>query len=410
MWGDRLPTVFNAFPERPRQAVILAGGKGTRLRPLTDSVPKPMIRFHGKPFMAYLIRQLKEQGFNRILMLLGYLPDVVRDYFGDGSAFGISIDYAVSDVENETGTRLRLARPLLDPLFFLMYCDNYWPMNFSQMWAQYQTRKSQAQITAYRNWDGYTKDNLKVDDSTLVAVYDKTRNAKGLGGVDIGYALIDRAAIDLIPDENVNFEGAVYPKLVEKQTLSAFETDHRYYSVGDHRRLPITEAFLRNRRAVLLDRDGVLNKKPPKASYVTKPEEFKWIPGSINAVRLLKEAGYMVYVVSNQAGIARGLMTQKDLNDIHSRMKWDLAQGGAGVDDIYVCPHGWDEGCQCRKPNPGMLFNAQRDHDLDLSKTIFIGDDPRDKQAGDAAGCPTLIVSSERSLLRLVQETVLHNQ
>src|SRR5918992_314665 len=97
--------------QRPTQAVILAGGRGTRLRPLTDARPKPMVEILGKPFLEYQIEQLREQGFQRVLLLLGYLPEVVRDYFGNGQRWGIKIEYSVSAVDDETGRRIKLAQP-----------------------------------------------------------------------------------------------------------------------------------------------------------------------------------------------------------------------------------------------------------------------------------------------------------
>ncbi|HZD39283.1 MAG TPA: nucleotidyltransferase family protein, partial [Terriglobales bacterium] len=113
------------FEERPRQAVILAGGRGTRLRPLTDTRPKPMVEICGKPFLEYQIEQLRQQGFERVLLLLGYLPEVVKDYFGNGHRWGVEIEYAVTAVDDETGKRVKLAEPLLDSCFLLLYCDNY---------------------------------------------------------------------------------------------------------------------------------------------------------------------------------------------------------------------------------------------------------------------------------------------
>jgi D-glycero-D-manno-heptose 1,7-bisphosphate phosphatase len=394
------------LPTRPRQAVILAGGRGTRLLPLTLTCPKPMLRFHGRPFLEYLVEQLSEQGFERILMLLGYLPDVVRGHFGDGSGFGARIEYSVTDVDDDTGTRLKKARPLLDPEFLLLYCDNYWPLDFARLYAAYRTRGAPAQVVVYENKDGWTRDNLRVENG-LIAVYDKSRSAPGLSGVDIGYILLSRGIVDLIPEENVNFERAVYPRLVAEGRLAAFVTGHRYYSVGDHARLPLTEAFLARRPAVILDRDGVLNVKPPRACYVTKPSEFRWIEGSLEAVRQLKAAGFLVLAVSNQAGIARGAMGEADLTAVHRRMEDDLARAGAGIDRIYVCPHGWDEGCDCRKPRPGMLFAAQRDFHLDLSRTPFVGDDERDGEAASAAGCPFVLATESRRLLDIVREDIL---
>ncbi|MFN7193543.1 MAG: NDP-sugar synthase, partial [Rhodospirillales bacterium] len=189
----------DARAERPRQAVVLAGGLGTRLRPLTDTTPKPMIAFHGRPFLEYLIAHLRDQGFERVVLLLGYLADNVRDYFGDGARFGVAIEYMVSPIEDETGTRLRRARDRLDPLCLLAYCDNYWPMPFDAMWARYLAADRAAQVVVYRNRDGYTRDNLKVEADGRVSLYDKTRAAPGLAGVDIGFLLMPRDALDLLP-------------------------------------------------------------------------------------------------------------------------------------------------------------------------------------------------------------------
>jgi histidinol-phosphate phosphatase family protein len=107
-----------------------------------------------------------------------------------------------------------------------------------------------------------------------------------------------------------------------------------------------------------------------------------------------------VIVVSNQAGVARGAMTLADLEAVHEHM---CADASGAVDRIYFCPHGWEDGCECRKPAPGMLFQAQRDFDLDLTRTPFIGDDERDRQAADAAGCPSVLVSEGHSLLDAVR-------
>ena len=143
---------------------------------------------------------------------------------------------------------------------------------------------------------------------------------------------------------------------------------------------------------------------------MTSPEEFHWLPGSLEALALLKDAGYRVVIVSNQAGINRGAMTEADLGAVHARMVDEAERAGGGVDAIYHCPHDWDEGCECRKPAPGMLFQAQRDFDLDLTRTTFIGDDERDGQAADAAGCRFVMVDDEHPLLeaarRLVAEKV----
>ena len=402
-----LPITSRQNVRRLKQAVILAGGQGTRMRPVTEVIPKPMIGFHRRPFLEYLIDQIRNQGVHRILLLLGYLPDSIMSYFGDGSRFGVEIEYNVTAVEDDTGTRLRLAKSKIDREFLLMYCDNYWPMQLQDMYSHFLKMNTTGLITVYDNRHGVTKDNIRVGETGVIEVYDKSRSAPNLQGVEIGYGIFSKSILDLIPEENVNFEKTVYPQLVEQRQLAAFVTGHRYYSVSTPERLGSTELFLARRPAILLDRDGVLNVKPPKSHYVTKPEDFKWLPGSLEAVRLLKEAGYLVLLVTNQAGIARGMMTVQALDAVHLKMQRDLEQYGAGVDGIYYCPHGWDEGCECRKPKPGMLYWAQNDHYLDLTRTPFIGDHSTDLEAGCRAGCPTYIVDAEHNLLDIVTRDIL---
>lgn len=395
-------------PPMPGQAVILAGGLGTRMRPFTDTSPKPMVEVGGRPFLDRLLIQLKDAGFTRVLLLLGYLPDVIMDHVQGGERFGLRVDCSVTPVEDDTGRRLRRALPLLEDRFLLLYCDNYCPLDFAAMWRQYLRTGVLAQITAYANEDGYTRDNLSVGEDGIVRVYDKKRQAAGLRGVDIGYAFMDREVVSGLPDRNVNFEAAAYPALVAQGRLGAYMTGHRYFSIGSPDRLPATERFFTGPPAVILDRDGVLNAKAARARYVTSPEEFHWLPGAVEAVKMLNRAGRPVFVVTNQAGIARGMMTEEDLRRVHDAMRADLARAGAHVDGIYHCPHGWDEGCGCRKPAPGMLFAAQRDHCLDLSRAVFIGDDERDMEAGRRAGCPTVQVTEDRPLISIVRELLEH--
>jgi D-glycero-D-manno-heptose 1,7-bisphosphate phosphatase len=389
--------------ERPTQAVILAGGRGTRLKPLTDSRPKPMVEILGKPFLAYQIEQLRDQGFEKILLLLGYLPEVVQDYCGDGGRWGIHIEYSISAVDNETARRLKLAESLLDPHFLLLYCDNYWPMQMEKMWPRFIASHAPAMITVYTNKDGYTRNSVRVDPDGYVAIYDKSCTSPGLQGVEISYALIDKSVLQLLPESNISVEDALYSRLARNRQLAAYLTDHRYYSVGALHRLPLTASFFARRPVVILDRDGVLNKKPPRAQYVRKWNEFEWLPGAKEGLRLLKEAGRRVIVISNQAGVGRGVMTETDLLEIHNRMRAEAEEAGGRIDEIYYCPHGWNDGCECRKPNPGLLFQAQREVNLDLSRTPFVGDDERDAQAADAAGCPFFWVSDNRPLLEVSQ-------
>lgn len=390
--------------DRPTQAVILAGGLGSRLAPITNTIPKPMVPFHGKPFLEYLVELLKQQGFKKALLLLGYLAPKIQDHFGDGRRFGIEIEYSVTPVEDDTGRRVWHVKDCLDPVFVLMYGDNYWPMPFEQMWAWFSAHTAPAMVTVYNNEDNYSKDNLRVDTDWFITTYDKSRQAPGLKGVELGFMILRRELLEKLPESNSSFEAVMFPQLAQQRQLLAFTTDHRYYSVSNHQRLPLTEAFLARLPTVILDRDGVLNQKMPRAQYVRSWKEWTWLPEVLEALRAFKQAGYRVIVVTNQAGIARGVMTHADLQEIHVHMQREVVEAGGQIDAIYHCPHGWDEGCRCRKPEPGMLFQAQRDFHLDLSRVWFVGDDERDGLAAAAAGCHFAMVTAGNSLNQVTEQ------
>lgn len=139
------------------------------------------------------------------------------------------------------------------------------------------------------------------------------------------------------------------------------------------------------RPAAFLDRDGVLNRRIVDG-YVRSPDELEVLPHVAEAIQTLRARGYAIVVVTNQRGIARGLMDEADLARVHAALRARLQAQGATLDAIYHCPHDRDTGCGCRKPAPGMLLQAAREHDLDLGRSVLVGDSPSDVAAGEAAG------------------------
>ena len=148
--------------KRVTQVVILAGGLGTRLKPFTNTAPKPMYPINNIPFIDYLIRQMKNFGMEEVLLLLGYLPEKIMDYLGDGSRYGLTINYDITPVDYDTGMRIKHAAPQIADKFLLLYCDNYCPINYSKLFADFCNNKAKIQITSYSNRDNYTKSNLHV--------------------------------------------------------------------------------------------------------------------------------------------------------------------------------------------------------------------------------------------------------
>jgi histidinol-phosphate phosphatase family protein len=148
------------------------------------------------------------------------------------------------------------------------------------------------------------------------------------------------------------------------------------------------------KKAAFLDRDGVINKKPPEGQYVTRWEEMQFLPRVAEAIALLTQAGFCVLAVSNQRCVAKGLLTVNDLESIHARMCQELAEKGASITEVYYCPHANEPPCGCRKPAPGLIFRAAREHEIDLKESWMIGDSDSDVEAGKNAGCKTVRILS----------------
>jgi D-glycero-D-manno-heptose 1,7-bisphosphate phosphatase len=147
-------------------------------------------------------------------------------------------------------------------------------------------------------------------------------------------------------------------------------------------------------KAAFLDRDGVINYKAPEGEYIRTWHEIRLIPGAMRAVAELNSNGYQVFIVTNQRGIAIQKVRVEDLAEIHHLIKKKFARAGANISEIYYCPHDISERCDCRKPQPGMLERAAREFHIDLQASWMVGDSPKDVQAGENAGCHTVLLGS----------------
>lgn len=396
--------------QRVRQAVVLAGGYGRRMLPLTQNHPKPMIPINGRPFLERLIEWLRASGTQRITILAGWKAEQITSYFGDGRSFGVTIDYAIASPDVETTERILLAKHLLDPEFLLAYGDVFCPINLRAAESQWLASGLPAQTTLYDNADSYSTANARWKDA-LLTYYDPQRRTAGLRGVEIGFTFLKREALNSISGKNRSIAAELLPSLIDRDSVGAFVTRHRYYGPSSPARLSETVRFFNAPPTIVLDRDGVLNEKRPPAQYVTGWPEWKWIPGALQGVRTFHQAGWRVFVATNQPGVARGHLTSAKLDEIHARMRADISTSGGRVHDLFACTHGWNSGCDCRKPRPGLLHQAQREWALNLPRTYFAGDDSRDREAALAAGCKFIQVTPATHLGSLAEKlTRQHSQ
>jgi D-glycero-D-manno-heptose 1,7-bisphosphate phosphatase len=150
------------------------------------------------------------------------------------------------------------------------------------------------------------------------------------------------------------------------------------------------------RRAVFLDRDGVINQKLPEGGYITRWDQVTFLPDSAKAVKRIRDAGFFAVLVTNQRAVAKGFLSEMDLQFLHERMWLELFREEKGFDAVYYCPHEKNPPCECRKPRPGMLLRAAQDHGIDLARSWMIGDSESDVLAGKTAGCRTIRLCSRQ--------------
>ena len=378
------------------QAVILCGGLGSRMRPFTLKMPKPMIPCNGRPFLWHLLKNLNEKGIIRFILLTGYLSDQIKNYFKDGKEWGWQIKYSNGPIDWDTGRRIWEAKDHFDLKFILLYSDNFIPFPYSKIVKFHEKHRLTLTLTACPKTPG----NISVDNEGIVEFFDKNRNKK-LHHVEIGYMVIEKLKLlESFEKPDCNFDDVLH-RIASKKQVSAWINYDAYHSISDPERWKKTEEYLRPKKLILLDRDGVINKKAKTGEYITSWEKFEWINNTKKVLKKLSLEGFKYIVISNQAGISRGMVDQKQLIDIHKKMTTELSKDGIEILDIYYCPHHWDENCNCRKPKPGMLYKASKEHLFRLDKTLFIGDDKRDCQTAYNAGCGAIFLGDPKELISL---------
>jgi len=368
----------------PKQAAILCGGLGNRLRPITDTLPKPMVPINGRPFLEYLLEQLKDQGVSEILLMTGYLGEQIQEYFGRGSKWGLDIRYSNGPVEWDTGRRLYEAKSLLQDDFILMYSDNFVQVNLEKLTTFHERSKRLLSFVVQPKINA----NISLGEDGVVTAYDKTRSTKDLNFVELGFMVTSKKIFGYYQDVFSD----IIAKLVSERQVSGMIVNDAYHSVSDPKRLELTREYLKPKKILLIDRDGVINEKAPRGEYIGRWSDFIFIPDTVDGLRELSQEGFEFIIISNQAGIGRGVLSAASVDEINDRMKRYLEEQNILIKGIYVCPHHWEDNCDCRKPAPGMLLQASIDFLFRLDKTFFIGDDARDCQAAYNAGCKSIFL------------------
>lgn len=226
------------------QVVILAGGKGDRLKPVTLETPKPMVIIHGKPFLRYQVELLKTFGLNEFLLLVGYLGSHIENYFGDGSNLGLKIEYSYEKELLGTGGALKHAEDELSGEFLLLNGDTYLSIDYGRLIEQFRLCKSPAMVVAYKNSERKIPSNMCLDDSDSVTSYNKN-NPRGMTYIDAGVMILKKEILGIIPNDTVySLEEDLFPKLIAMKQLAAFPIEQRFYDMGSPEGLKEIEDIL----------------------------------------------------------------------------------------------------------------------------------------------------------------------
>jgi D-glycero-D-manno-heptose 1,7-bisphosphate phosphatase len=400
------------------KTVIMAGGKGTRIASVTQDIPKPMIRLQGKPILEYQIDCLVKNKLLDILMVIGHLGHIIKDYFGDGSAFGCDISYYTETEPLGTAGALYKVQEQLSEDFILLNGDIIFDINFKTLINFHKKNNAWATLASHPNNHPYDSALLVTDEENRIIRWINKEEPrvyyKNL--VNAGIHIFSKKLLNAAPVqvEKVDLDRDILKPLLPSGTIFSYKTPEYIKDMGTPDRYEQVAADVKNgmvakknlfepQKAVFLDRDGTINKMK---GFISKPEDFELIEGVPKAISLINREGYLAIVITNQPVIARGEITLEELEIIHNKMETDLGKSGAYLDDIFYCPHHPDGGfagerpefkidCDCRKPKPGLILRAAEKYNIDLTKSYMVGDDKRDTGAAINAGCKPVFLSQK---------------
>ncbi len=386
------------------QAIILAGGFGTRLQAVVKDVPKPMADISSKPFLVYLFQHLKSCGITKVVISVGYLQEKIIEYFGN-SYLDIEISYAKEDKPLGTGGAIVNSLKFIDKNrpCFVVNGDSFLLVDYKKFFEFYQEKKSQLAIVLRKMNDCSRYGNVVFNEDCLITSFEEKSEQKKSGFINGGIYLFDPKIFEKFSlPEKFSFEVEFLMKYLQELQPQAFVTDEYFIDIGipmDYQKaqdeLPTLSKFFSNKnshknKALFLDRDGVVN---IDHDHVFEIKKFDFVDGIFELCKKAQELGYLIIVVTNQAGIAKGLYSEEEFLELTKWVENEFAKRQIKIFKTFYCPYHIEAKIEkyCRdsfdrKPSIGMILKAINEFDIDVKKSVMIGDNETDILAAKKAG------------------------
>ena len=396
------------------QAIILAGGFGTRLQSIVKNVPKPMADIKGLPFLAYLFTYLKNNNITDIVLSVGYLHDTIINYFGN-YYLGINIKYAIEDEALGTGGAIVNSLNFIDknqPVIILNG-DTFLQVDYQKLINFFNHNQSDLTLILRSVEDSSRYGLVEINDQNIITNFAEKNIQKKSGYINGGiYLLNTKIFSNYNLPKTFSFEQDFLCKYISSIKSHGFISKDYFIDIGipkDYQKTVIELPKIIKNKALFLDRDGVIN---VDYGYVSKIENFYFIDGIFELCLRAQKSGYLIVIVTNQAGIAKGKYTEDQFLKLTKWMENQFINHKIKIAKTFYCPYHaegiiekYKQDSYDRKPNPGMILKAIDEFNIDPQKSIIIGDKESDIKAGEFANIPNRILfSNSQSLEKLSKD------
>ena len=377
------------------QAVILCGGKGSRLKNLTKKIPKPLLKVNKKPFIEYQIENLSRHGIKDIILLCCYKYELFKKKYHQKKILNSKVICINEKKPLGTGGGLLILKRKLNKYFYVLNGDTIFDINYLDFEKKFQKKNLICIATTNKKGSRFGK----------ISKSNKSINA--------GVYILNKKILRLFNKSFISLENDIFPKLKYKkkiQTIYYEKNKHNFLDIGipsDFKKAQkkIIKSYIKP--AVFLDRDGVINED---YGYVYKKSNFAWKKGIFNLIKFFNDINYYVFVISNQSGIGRGYYKTSDVNNLHEWVQKRLAEKGAHIDKFYFAPYFYEnisftiKDKKMRKPNTGMINLALKEWKINMKKSILIGDQENDKILAKKIKVKFFMVTKTNNLVEILRK------